>query len=128
MRKRISSTIDRTDLLFLADTPLTAGTNGSSYSTVLAHAGGAVVVRSTKFNPLANTEDSSFLDVALTEQTSDAVHILLDGVADLYIAEHWANIMQCVGPVGKDEQRLITKCLEGCARSYSGQLAILWEG
>ena len=86
MRTLIQVRIDRTDLLFLPDTPLTAGTNGSSYSTVLAHTGGAVVVRSTKFNPLANTEDPSLLDVALTEQTSDAVHILLDGVADLDIA------------------------------------------
>jgi hypothetical protein len=128
--KAYSGTVDRTDLLFLPDTPLTPGTNGSSYSTVLAHAGGAVVVRSTKFNPLANTEDSSFLDVALTEQTADAVHILLDGVADLDSAQHWANIMQCVGPVGKDWQGLINnECLGAYARSDdSGRLAILWEG
>jgi hypothetical protein len=129
VRKLISNTVGRTDLLFLPDTPLTAGTNGRSYPTVLAHAGGAVVVRSTKLNPLANTEDSSFLDVALTEQTSDAVHILLDGVADLYSAQHWANIMQCVGPVGKDWQGLINnERLEAYARSDSGQLTILWEG
>ena len=118
VRKLISSTVDRTDLLFLPDTPLTAGTNGSSYSTILAHAGGAVVVRSTKFNPLANTEDSPLLDVALTEQTSDAVHILFDRVADLYSAQHWANIMQCVGPIVKYWQRLINnECHEAYARS-----------
>ena len=92
-QKAHSGTVGRTDLLFLPDTPLTPGTGGSSYSTVLAHAGGAVVIRSTKSNPLANTEDSPFLNVALTEQTADAVHILLDGVADLNSAQHWTNVM-----------------------------------
>jgi len=83
VRKLIQSTIDRTDLPFLPKTPLTPRSNGGSNSTVFAHTGGPVVVRSTKFNPLANTEYSSFFDVALTEQTADAVHILLDGVANL---------------------------------------------